>query len=62
MKKYNVYAIVTGSKYLGQVEADSPEEAEEKGYGLPTASIGFCHQCDSECEDPTITEITVSDA
>lgn len=33
--KYNVYAIYTASKYLGEVEAESKEAAEEKVWDDP---------------------------
>lgn len=55
--KYNLIGTVTGSKYLGTVEAESAEEAIEKAYKLDTCSISLCHQCTDECEDPEITEI-----
>jgi hypothetical protein len=42
--KYDVYAIATASKYLGQVEADSEESAQEKAWDLDI-SMSLCHQC-----------------
>lgn len=57
--KFSCYAQVIGSKYLGDVEADSLEEAEEKADELETLNIGLCHQCADQVEDPTITEIVV---
>ena len=56
-KKYRAYGIVTGSKYLGEYEADSPEEAEEMA--LNKSNVFLCHQCADECEDPEIHEVTV---
>lgn len=52
-KRWRVYGIVTGSKYLGEFEAETAEEAEqmavnENGY------VSLCHQCADECEDPEI--------
>lgn len=57
--KFSCYAQVIGSKYLGDVEADSLEEAEEKAEALETLNISLCHQCADQVEDPTIAEIVV---
>lgn len=60
-KKFDVYGVVTGGKYLGQVEADSLEEAMDivdSGKG-PAQDASFCHQCAKECENPEITDLTV---
>lgn len=55
--KYNVTATVVGSKYLGEFEADSPDEAAEMARNSTAASIGFCHQCAEHCEDPEVTAV-----
>lgn len=60
--KYHCYGVVVGSKYLGEVEADSEEEAEERALELESASVSLCHQCASECEDPQIDKITAEPA
>ena len=60
MAKYSCNGIVGGGKYLGVVEADSPEEAKEKAWLLGTCYVSFCHQCAGECEDPQITDIDVT--
>lgn len=57
MKKYRIYAQVVGSKYLGEVEADSKEEAIEKAFDLDTCSVSICHQCSREIDDAQIGEI-----
>lgn len=48
--KYKVYAIYTASKMIGEIEADSKEEAigkmEEGLVDWPT----LCHQCSHEIE------------
>lgn len=59
MPLYDCYATVSGSKYLGQVEADNKEDAIEKAWNLDEASIFLCHQCSDECLDPEITKIEV---
>ena len=57
LMKYALYAKVVGTKYLGEVEADSMEDAIEKGYQLDSCSVGVCHQCSREIDDPVIDEI-----
>ena len=61
MSRYNVYAAVHGSKFLGTFEASSPEEAEAKAMKA-NGSVNLCHQCDAECEDAEIGEVTVERA
>lgn len=58
MPKYRVSASVTGSKFLGVFEADSPEEAEKKAVDK-NGHVSLCHQCASECEDGEIGEVFV---
>ena len=60
MAKYSCNGIVSGGKYLGTVEADTPEEAKEKAWKLDACHVSFCHQCSENCEDPQITDIDVS--
>jgi len=62
MAKFNCYATISGSKYLGQVEADTSEEAEEKAFKLPSASVHLCHQCAEDIEDPEVTQVSVEKA
>ena len=55
MSKYRVYAITMASKYVGDVEADSKEDAENKAWNMEDAYFpSLCHQCaskmDFECE------------
>ena len=59
MSKYRAYGVVTGGKYLGEVEADSKEEAISKAGELDTCYVSICHQCSSEIDDPDIHEIQV---
>lgn len=61
MPKYRVYGIVTGGKYLGEFEADTPEAAKDTALNSEAANVRLCHQCDSECEDPLIDEATVEE-
>ncbi len=57
--KYRVWAAVSGTKYLGEVEADSPEEAEEKAWDLDSAYVSICHHCSEQISDPDISSIIV---
>lgn len=47
MPKYRVYGIIGATISIGEVEADSPEEAQEKADELPIPSYQLCHQCAS---------------
>jgi hypothetical protein len=55
--KYRAYGSVVGSKYLGEFDATSPEEAHAKA--LADADVSLCHQCAGECEDPSIERVVV---
>ena len=59
MKKYRVHGVVTGGKYLGEVEAENEKQAKEKGFDLESNYVSLCHQCAGEVEDPEIHEIIV---
>lgn len=59
MAKYQVYGVISGSKYLGEVEASSEEEAEEKGCELETCCVCLCHHCVRECQDAEIYKLEV---
>ena len=58
MKKYSVYAVVTGTKYMGDFEAVSEEQAIDLARVSAGADIRFCHQCSRECEDPMAHKFT----
>ncbi len=58
MKTYTITARIVGSKYIGEVEAASPQEALDKATDLPGFGASLCHQCCSECEDPEIDGFT----
>jgi hypothetical protein len=54
--KYSVYARVTGSKFIGEFEARTEEEAIELAEKSDEAWVSFCHQCSGNCEDPETSE------
>ena len=55
---YKVYGVVTGSKYLGEFEADTAEEAVDLALESDEACCCLCHACSRECEDPSIESAT----
>jgi hypothetical protein len=61
MTKYRVYGVVTGTKYIGEFEADSKEEAEQMAWDSEKGYISICHQCAREIDEPTITEMVVEE-
>lgn len=50
---------VVGSKFLGEFEADTVEEALRLAGAEAGAS--FCHRCSSECEDPEVEVAALTD-
>ncbi len=53
MPKYRVTGVVIGSKYLGEFEAATEDDAIELALGT-VGSCVLCNQCTSECDDPSI--------
>jgi hypothetical protein len=43
--KYRAYAIASASRYLGEIEAGSKEEAEDIAFTLESCSMALCHHC-----------------
>ena len=60
LRTWRCYGHVQGSKYLGEVQARSAKEAQEKAYAELECGVSLCHQCTDECEDPEIDEVTVA--
>lgn len=56
MPKFRVSATVVGSKYIGEFEAETEEEALELAANSDEAWLNICHRCSSECEDAQCTE------
>lgn len=62
MAKYIVYGVVDARKYIGEFEADSPEDAEEmarEAVDSGDVRIELCHRCLGEVEEATIEEVIV---
>lgn len=55
MPLYRVHGTVVGGKYLGEFEADSPEEAVEKALD-ENGHVFLCHQCAGECENAEVED------
>jgi len=60
MPKYSVYGAVRASTYLGDFEADTPEQAIEMALASDAASISVCHACAGHISDPEIDEDSVT--
>lgn len=61
MKKWQAYGVISGTKYLGEVEAETEEEAKEKAFALDAAWVSLCYQCSSQCSDPEIQDIELEE-
>lgn len=64
MKKFRVFGVVTGTKYLGEFEAETKEQAEEMALNSGANYVSQCHQCTEEfelndicCHDASAEEI-----
>ena len=62
MPKFYVTGVVSGSKYLGEFEAETEEQAIEMALASDRVAVCLCHHCSSECEDPEIQEAVASKA
>jgi hypothetical protein len=59
MPKYRVYGKVVGTKYIGEFEAATKEEAEQMAWENDEAYVSVCHQCSRDIEDPEIERMEV---
>jgi len=51
MAKWAVFVQATVSRYLGEVEADSKDEAIEKGWDMDNCDLpNLCYACSSNME------------
>lgn len=55
-KVWNVYAQISGGQFIGQVEADTKEQAQELADKLEV-DTSLCWSCAAKIEDPEVTEI-----
>lgn len=61
MPKYRVYGSVVATKYIGEFEAGTKEEAERMAWDSEECWVSVCHQCSSDVSDPEIEEIIVEE-
>lgn len=59
MPKYRVNAVVVGGKYIGEFDAENPEEAEQLAWNSDQCDVSFCWQCTSDCEGAEIEKLCV---
>lgn len=58
MPKYSVYAMATASRYIGEVEANSVEEAKEKAWELENCYMeSLCYHCAGKVDLGDVHEI-----
>lgn len=59
MARFNAGGGVVASTYIGEVEAETAEEAIKKAW--QEAGISVCHECSRHLSDPEIDSIWVED-
>jgi hypothetical protein len=59
VKTWSANASVSAGKYIGEVEAETAEEAIEKAWNHKNAACSVCHQCSEEVCDPEFTAVHV---
>ena len=50
MPKYHVYGVMTATKYFGEIETDSQNEAVEIAENSDDNYASLCHQCSREID------------
>ena len=59
MPRYSVTGAVHASTYIGEYDANTPEEAIERAYR--DAGVSLCHECARDVSDPEVCELTAED-
>lgn len=59
MPRYSVSGAVVGSTWIGEYDANTPEEAIGLAYN--DAGISLCHECARKVSDPEVLELTAED-
>lgn len=59
MPRYSVTGAVVGSTWIGEYDANTPEEAFE--FARDDAGISLCHECARSVSDPEVCELTAED-
>jgi hypothetical protein len=61
MTKYRIHGGVCGGKYVGEFEADSPNDALRKADDEGLLEVSVCFQCADEVGDPEMESFTIED-
>lgn len=61
MPKYRVHAVIDATKYLGEFEADSKEQAEELAWESDNQNVTLCHRCAYEVEVGDMVRVVVEE-
>lgn len=56
---YTVYGTVSGTKLLGEFEAESESEAIQMAEESEDIYVSLCNQCADECDDAQVTDVYV---
>lgn len=59
MAKFNAGGSVVASTYIGEIEAETAEEAIQKAWG--EAQVSVCHACSKHISDPEVEGVWVED-
>ena len=59
MPRYSVTGAVHASTFVGEYDANTPEEAIERAYR--DAGVSLCHECAREVSDPEVCELVAED-
>lgn len=61
MPKFRVYGTVIASKYIGEFEAATKEEAEQMAWESEEACVSVCHQCARDVDSPEIDHLVIEE-
>lgn len=55
LRRWSLSGRVVASTYIGEVEAETEEQAVAMGFRK--AHVSVCHQCSDDIQDPEVDEI-----
>lgn len=62
MKKFRAYAIISASKFIGEIEAENKEQAEDLAWDHENCyNPTLCHHCSYEMDLGDIDEILIEE-
>lgn len=59
MTTFECYGRIYATKFLGTVEAETAEEAQDKAWKELDSTVSLCHVCVEEAENAEIEKIDV---